>query len=228
MMPLPPEVKTPKGELNENEIDYILTTCLKPRNRKNMKLLSFIESFVRYKSIPQACEESGATPKQGYRWRHSKDIANCIQSIMDKSFVKYGMDATEIFERVKEVIDFDPIHIQNQNGTYRSNLHEIPPETRRCLKSLKAKNIYEQVQDINGMDKQIITGQLIEYTFYDKLKASELAGKEKEMFKNTTKVEHTVTKDMAKLLLDSSKRADAKRVNLDRNTIDITPITESE
>lgn len=56
------------------------------------------------------------------------------------------------------------------------------------------------------MKKSIIVGEIIEYEFYDKLKAVDLAGKEKEMFKNTTRVEHTITKDMASILLAAAQR----------------------
>lgn len=212
-LPLPPrpnDTVPSDGQLTENESSYILDTCLKPKHRKDSRVISFIDSFVVCKSIPQAAEEANIPLKTAYSFRHRQDIARAIQKILDKSFVKYGFDGTEIFERVKEVVDFDPVNLQNCDGTYKSNMHDIPPEARRCLKSLKVKNLYNQSEDINGLKKQIIIGELIEYTFYDKLKASELAGREKEMFTNTTKVEHTVSSNMANLLLESTKRAEKR------------------
>ena len=101
---------------------------------------------------------------------------------------------------MKEVVDFDPIELQNPDGTYKSNLHDIAPGARRNIKKLKVKNLYNQVEDINGMKSRIIIGEVIEYEFYDKLKSIELVGKEKEMFKNTTRVEHDVTKNMQSVL----------------------------
>jgi len=219
--PIPVDAPNGDGELTENEYTYILDTTLRPIHRKDPKVISFIEAFVRCKSILQASVEAGVHRKIGYSWRHRKDIAYAIQKITDKSAVKYGFDASEIFERVKEVVEFDPILLQNQDGTFKSNLHDIAPEARRSLKKLKVKNLYDQVEDINGIKKQIIIGEVIEYEFYDKLKAAELTGREKEMFKNTTKVEHGVTKDMAEILLESAKRANARQIE-DKNIIDVT------
>jgi len=205
--PKPPVVKS-DGKLTENESSFILNDCLKPKHRKDATVLAFIDSFIKCKSIAQASEECNIHKSLGYQYRHRKDIANAIQKLIDKSAVKHGFDASEIIERVKEFVDFDPISVQNPDGTYKSNLHDVDPEARRSIKKLKVKNLYKQTEDMNGMKKKIIIGEVIEYEFYDKLKASELVGKEKELFKNVTKVEHGITKDMASILLDSAKRAD--------------------
>ncbi len=208
--PLPPSTKE-KGELTENEYGFILDATLKSKHRRDASVIAFIDSFIACKSIQQASAEAGIHRKIGYAIRHRKDVANAIQKLIDKSTVKYGFDNSEIFERVKEVVEFDPIMVQNPDGTFKSNMHDIEPEARRNIKKLKVKNLYNQEKDINGMlGQKIIIGEVIEYEFYDKLKASELVGKEKEMFKNTTKVEHGVTKDMASILLDSAKRADVR------------------
>jgi len=216
MIPAPPKSK---GELTENEYGFILDATLKQKNRSDPNVLGFIDSFVRCKSISQASEEVGIHRTEGYKIRHRKDVALAIQKIIDKSAIKHGFDASEIFERVKEVVEFDPIMLYNTDGTFKSNLHDIAPEARRVLKKLKVKNLYEMREDINGMKQRIIVGEVIEYEFYDKLKASELVGKEKEMFKNTTRVEHAVTKDMAAILLESAKRAEQKQVQV----FDVTP-----
>ena len=204
--------KDHSGELTQNESSYILDITLNKRNRKNPTVIRFIEEFVRCKSISEASIECNISPREGYMIRHRPDVANAIKKIWEKSTTKYGFDASEIFERVKEVVDFDPVMVMNQDGTFKSNLHDIPAAARRNLKKLKAKNLYNQVEDINGVKRKIIIGEVIEYEFYDKLKAAELAGKEKEMFKNTTKVEHDVTKDMKDVLLASAKRAEERRL----------------
>ena len=205
-MPVPTETKS--GELTDDEYGFILDATLKPNSRTEPSVISFIEAFVRCKSIAQASDECGIHKSVGYKYRHRKDIASAIQKIQDKSAVKYGMDGTEIFERVKEIVEFDPIMVMNPDGSYKSNMFDIEPEARRNIKKMKVKNLYQESTDMNGMKSKIIIGEMIEYEFYDKLKASELVGKEKEMFKNTTRVEHTVTKDMAAILLASTKRAD--------------------
>lgn len=210
------------GKLTDNEYSFILDTTLKPKHRKEPYIISFIDSFVRCKSIAQASEEAGIHKSIGYTLRHRADIARAIQAITDKSAVKYNFDNSEIFERVKEVVEFDPADLMNPDGTFKSNMHDIPPETRRVLKKLKVNNLYKQVEDINGMKSKIIVGEVIEYEFYDKLKAAEMVGREKEMFKNTTRVEHGVTKDMADILLASAKRADKVKNDI----IDVTPVNK--
>jgi len=215
-----PEPIEETGQLTINEFSYILDTTLKKSHRHVPHVISFIDAFVRCKSIRQASEEAGIHREVGYRLRHSADVANAIQALTDKSSVKYGFDNSEIFERVKEVVEFDPIMMQNKDGSFKSNLADVEPEARRNIKKMKVRNIYNQDSDINGMKKQIIVGEIIEYEFYDKLKAAELTGREKEMFKNTTKVEHTVTRDMQNILLESARRADEREKQV---TIDVTP-----
>jgi hypothetical protein len=233
--PVPPSVKTPptpaqaptplvtdpvehtrSGLLTDYEWDFILTDCLKPKHRKEPHIISFIESFVRCKNISQAAAEAGVHYSLGYSIRHRSDVSHCIQKIIDKSVMKYGFDATEIMERTKELVDFDPIMIYNPDGSFKDNMHDIEPAARRNIKKLKVHNLYNQVEDRNGVKSKIIIGKVIEYEFYDKLKAIDMVGKEKEMFKTTTRVEHAVTKDMASILLASAERG--RQTTITHNT----------
>jgi hypothetical protein len=204
MLPMPSAPRS--GELTDHEWSFILDAELKSKHRKDPTVISFINCFVRCKNISQSAAETGIPYSLGYSIRHRADVASCIQKIIDKSAMKYGFDASEIMERTKEIVDFDPIMVQNPDGTFKNNFHDIPPEARRNIKKLKVKNIWGDSTDLNGMKSKIIIGEIIEYEFYDKLKAVELSGKEKELFKTTTKVEHSVTKDMASILLAAAQR----------------------
>lgn len=197
------------GELSEDEYTYILNDCLPAKYREEPTILTFIDNFIRCKNIAQASDESGIAHSLGYRYRHYKSVAHCIQKLIDRSAIKYGFDASEIMERTKEIVDFDPIAVMNPDGTYKSNLYDVPAAARRSIKKMKCRNLFQQVEDINGIKSKIIIGEVIEYEFYDKMKAIDLAGKEKEMFKNTTKVEHTLSKDMSSILLESAKRGES-------------------
>ena len=229
-IPLPPKKDISGGvrrnddaKLDPDEYGFILSSCLKPKHRDDPKVIEFIDAFVRCKNIAQASADVGIHKSLGYKWRHRKDIAHCIQKLTDRSLVKYGFDASEIVERVKEIVDFDPIELQRADGTFKKNLFEVSPEARRCLKKLKVKNLWETRKDINGIEEKIMVGEIIDYEFaspVEKLKASELIGTEKEIFKKTTKVEHGVTKDMASILLESAKRADEKRIEF-RDAIEV-------
>jgi hypothetical protein len=116
---------------------------------------------------------------------------------------KYGYDAYEVIERVKEISIIDPVCFENPDGTYKTHLSQIDPEARRAIKKFKVKNMYGE--DPNGM--RTVVGQLVEVELYDKLKGLELLGREKNILKETKKVEHDVTSNMANLLLESKKRA---------------------
>lgn len=217
-----------KGLLTDEEHTFILDTTLSPKHRKDRFVLAFIESFMRCKNIKQASAEAGIKPQLGYLIRHRRDVVNCIQRLTDKSAIKYGFDASEIMERTKEIVDFDPIAVQNPDGSFKDTLHDLPPEIRRNIKKLKCKNLYDTQEDMNGIKRQIVVGKVIEYEFYDKLKAIDLAGKEKEMFKNTTRVEHTVTKDMASILLASVKRGEAAKMAIENSIETSSRVVEDE
>jgi hypothetical protein len=228
-VPTPLVVEKRSGELTDNEWSLILQAELSPKNRKTPHVISFIESFVRCKSIPQASAEAGIEYTVGYNIRHKADVSACIQKIIDKSLMKYGFDASEIMERTKEIVDFDPIALYNNDGTFKENLHDIDPATRRNIKKMKVKNLWGDHEDMNGIKQKIIVGRVIEYEFYDKMKAIDLAGKEKEMFKNTTKVEHAVSKDMANILLASLDRGTKASVTY-QNAVPTTytPVEDDE
>ena len=87
--------------------------------------------------------------------------------------------------------------------SFKTSMREIAPEIRRGIKKFKAKNLYES--DPNGM--KVLVGQLIEVEFWDKLKAIEMLGREKDIFKETRKIEHDVTGRMADVLLESKRLA---------------------
>lgn len=208
--PLPPqEIDENDGVLNDEESSYILDTCLKPKSRRDPLVIQFIAAFVKCKHIAEASSACGVHSSVGYKLRHRMDISNAIQKIIDKSLVKYGFDASELVERTKEIVDFDPLSMQNADGTYKDNLMDIEPAARRNLKKLKVQNLYQNSEDKNGMKSKIIVGKVIEYEFYDKLKAIEMVGKEKDLFKTTTRVEHDVTKNMASVLLASAEKGKA-------------------
>ena len=210
------------GMLTAIESQTILDDCLKKSRRHDKTIIAFMDSFIRCHNIKQASDEVGINSGLGYRIRHYKDVSLAIKKLIDKSAIKYGFDASEIMERTKELVDFDPIEIQNPDGSYKNNFHDMTPEARRSIKKMKCKNLWGESEDINGIKKKIIIGEIIEYEFYDKLKAIDLSGREKDMFKNTTKVEHSVSKDMASILLASAQRGDEAKRIVDADVIEVT------
>lgn len=222
-MPVPPGFPVPRtdqekredllesnGALTEFEGSFILDSTLRKKHRNDATILAFIDEFIRTKSIADAADAVGIKKSEGYRIRHLSDVSNAITKLIDKSAIKHGFDASEMMERAKEIAEFDPIALQNPDGTWKNNLYDIEPSARRNLKKLKVKNIWSESTDMNGIKKPIIIGEVIEYEFYDKTKMIDLAGKEKGLFKTTVKHEHDVTDNMAEVLLASAKRGEDK------------------
>lgn len=231
--PLKPGIPSPiaptkrDGALTENEASFILDAELSKKRRNDPSTLAFIESFVRCKNIAQASDDAGIDKSVGYRIRHYVDVSSCITKLIDRSAIKYGFDASEIMERVKETVDFDPIAVYNPDGTFKSNMYDIAPEARRNIKKLKVKNIWSDLDDINGMKKKIIIGEVIEYEFYDKQKAIDQAGKEKDLFKNTTVVKHDVTDNMAEILLQGARRGQDTAIEFSKQKVVDAQFSES-
>lgn len=190
------------GALSENETSIILSTTLRPEHRDDPLVIAWIAAYMRCRDVRQAAMEVGIDPRSGRNLRARPDIHLAISKLTDKSLMKYGFDATEIVERVKEISDFDPIEMERPDGSYKNKMSEIAPEARRVIKKMKVKNIY--AKDPNGIP--YVEGQIIEYEFYDKMKAHEMLGQEKDVFKPKSVVEHDVSKRMADVLLESAAR----------------------
>lgn len=209
------------GRLSDDEASFILESTLRSKHREDPLVISYIDAFIRCKNNEQASNEVGIKATVGYRIRHQKDVALAIQKLTDRSAIKYGFDASELMERVKEQVDFDPIALQNADGSFKSNLHDIDPAARRNLKELEVFNKYSVVEDINGIKSRIIIGEVVKYKFYDKQKAIDMAGKEKDLFKNKNVVEHTVSADMASILLESAKRGAVASTEVGKRLVDV-------
>lgn len=186
-----------------DEVSLILDECLSPSHRHDPNVVRFILKYLLCRDPRQAAVEIGLHPSDGFSLRRQKDIHNAIVKITDKSVMKHGYDASEVVERVKEIAGVDPIVFENMDGSFVESLRDVPAEARRAVKKFKAKNLYET--DPNGM--RVVVGKLIEVEMWDKMKAVELLGREKEVFKETRKVEMEIGKNMSSVLLDSQKRA---------------------
>lgn len=203
-MPLPPNIKVKNSaKLTDNEAAFIIRTTLRPDQQEDPQIIKFIMEYLVCRSAPQAARAAGFEGKRGQYLRTRPEIHQCIQSMTEKSVLKLGYDATEVIERVKEIAGLDPIEFENPDGSYKTHMSQITPEARRAIKSFTVKNLWGE--DPNGM--KVVIGQLIKVELWDKLKSLELLGREKQIFKETRKIEHDVTANMAAVLLESKKRA---------------------
>lgn len=207
--PKPPPIDSVNGRLSEDETTFILRTTLLPEHREDPNVLRFIAGYIRCRDARQAAVEAGLDPRSGANLRARPDIHLAITKLSEKSVMKYGFDASEVIEKIKEIVNVDPVDFLRPDGSYKM-LHEMAPEARRAIKKFKAKNLFEK--DPNGMPVQI--GVLVEIELWDKMKGSELLGREKEIFVEKKKVEHDISANMGSFLLESKKRAEDRQAAL--------------
>lgn len=210
-------------KLTEDETSFILKTTLLPEHREDPNVLRFISSYLRCRSTVQAEREAGLKARSGHNLRARPDIHAAITKLTEKSVMKYGFDASEVIERVKEIAGLDPIDLFNDDGTCKENMKDIPAEARRAIKSFKVKNLYET--DPNGMPR--LAGKIIEVQLWDKMKAQELLGREKDLFVEKKTIKHDVTENMANVLLDSTRRADQRLLSMGVTEAEYVDVSES-
>lgn len=220
IIPLPPLVNAdvkepaPATQLEEPQthdalLAQIIQTTLKPIHGTDPKILQFIANYNLCKDVKQAAKESGLSAIDGRNLIQRPDIYECIQRIAAAGARKFGYDAEEVVAKVKEIIDFDPVDLYDpKTGAYYERLEDVPPETRRVIKKLHCMNVYEK--DPNGVIIGI-SAKIIKYEFWDKLKAAEMLGQEKEVFKKKSEVQHEVGANMKETLLGRAQAADERR-----------------
>lgn len=230
-IPLPPgcepkaeEPKKYKG-LTSDELSFILRATLTREHSDDPNVVGFIASYLRCRSAAQAAREMGLKPSAGHNLLQRPDIWEAVRAISEKSALQYGYDGAEVVERVKEIAGVDPVVLEREDGSYVKSLREIPAEARRAIKKFKVKNLYET--DPNGM--KVVTGELIEVEFWDKMRANELLGREKDLFVEKKKVEHGISAGMRDILLESRDRAQQFALGQDKRAelpapIDVTPV----
>ncbi len=208
-------------KLSQDETAFIIRQYLKPTQADDPVILDFIMHYLNSRSCSQAARAVGLTPHQGYALRQNPHIHTAITQITEKALMKYGYDASELIERLKEIAGLDPVEFVNPDGSYKIDMNQIAPEARRAIRKFKAKNIYDY--DVNGI-RQVV-GELIEVELWDKMKSVELLGREKNIFKETKVMQHDVTQNMASVLLESKARAEQRQLTAPETDedIDVTP-----
>lgn len=200
--------------------DYlrILKENLKPVHNVDPVVLKFITTYIHCRDIGQSAKEAGITLADGRTLFNRADIFKTIEKVTQSAVVKYGYDASEVVERTKELAFSDPAELVTNDGTYIRNIKHIPPATRRAIKKLVVKNLFDI--DANGISQY--KGEIITYEFWDKPRSLELLGREKDTFKKTTVVEHDVSKNAREYLLASARMGEQAVIEMR----DITPSQE--
>lgn len=194
--------------ITTQEVAFILKTTLHPEHREDPNILKFISAYLTNRDLRQSAKAAGIDYHSAKNLRQRKDISLAIEKVTEVTVSKYGYDANDIVERTKEIVEYDPAELEHDDGSFKESMQDISPEIRRAIKKFKAKNLYDT--DENGV--KVVVGKLIEVEFYDKMKGIELLSREKNVFKETKRVEHDVSTNMKEVLLESAKRAEARAV----------------
>jgi hypothetical protein len=212
-------IQTEDEDLNHNEVNHILQTTLIVQHRNDPNILRFIAAYMKCRNTAQAAREAGLPVNAGRNLRNKPDIHAAIEALTSKSLMKHGFDAEEVVERVKEIAGVDPLEFMEPDGTVKP-LDKMSDEARRAIKSFTVRETWGE--DMNGMRVQ--DGRIVKIELWSKEKALEFLGREKGLFKETKKVEHDVTRNMANILLESKARAEERKLALEapKDVIEIT------
>lgn len=219
--PPPPPAPEPEETTLDEQFSLIFRTTLTRRHQIDSTIIKFILAYVECRHIGQAAKEVGITTREGNNLIAHKDIYESVRKISELSAVKDGYEAQSLVNRMREVVDFDPIEILNDDGSFKL-LSEMRPEARRVLTKFKLRNIYEE--DANGIRTGKVIGQTLEVEVAKKEKPTEFLSRDKGIFKETKKIEHDIAENMASTLLGSVRRAENRMIEMAK---DVTP-TEGE
>jgi hypothetical protein len=202
-----PEYKKDEGSPPVKDVDAIIASTLSPQHATDPNVIKFIYHFAHCRDEKQAARLTGLNARDGRNLIERADIYNCVQQIAGLSARRFGYDAEEIVERVKEVVRADMAEAQDDKGRFEPILKKWPDELRRAVRKMKVKNVY--AKDPNGMI-DFVEAEIIEVEFWDKLKAAEMLGTEKDTFKKKSVVTHEISGNMKDVLLAAGKRAEQR------------------
>jgi hypothetical protein len=207
-IPMPPGVITTSDPEEDKKIPaktvkFILDKHLhRIQHRHDPTVLKFIDGYMQYLDIRQAAQHANIHYKDGKNLRNRPDIAAAINELVGMTVDKFGYTANEVVERTKEILNFDPAVIENPDGTYKDRLTDIPFEMRTAIRKFKVKNEYGI--DANGI--RTVIGRIIEIELYDKQKAADMLGKEKDVFKDSLDINQNVKISITGALKEADER----------------------
>lgn len=209
-------------DIDKELTSRIMRETLTPKHCTDPYVVSFIGNFVVCRDIKEAAQLSGLSHADGRALFNMSDIYKCIQEITKQAVVKFGFDAEQVVERVKELAFIDIADLFDEKGRIIENIHDMDPAIRRAIKKFKYKSYFEE--DDNGVPQY--RGRIYDVELWDKPRSLELLGREKDTFKKTTVLQHDVSKNAAEFLLGSIARADERKreLNAPVAAIDVTPM----
>ena len=220
-----------KGDIMSEQLQYaaeefhrVLKETLTPSHLGDTTIAEFIAQYLACNNVNRAAKACNLSSRDGKWLFNQPDIYKAITTLQTKDVEKFGYQAAEIVENTKNIANLDPADLFDDDGRIYENIHDVPAHARGAIKSIVVKNIFEN--DHNGMPQY--KGKLVKVEFWDKLKANELLGREKDTFKKTEVVQHDISKNARQYLLGSINRANEAKQLLNAPVKDVTPIIEVE
>ncbi len=191
-------------KVGRDETTFILRRCLRASHLGDPNVMRYISEFLICRDNKQAARAAGLTTRDGTMLKRKPDIAEAIRQVTEQACFKNDFDAADLITKTKEVLETNLSELQKENGEFITNLHDVSPEMQRAIKSFTAKNVY--ALDGNGQP-YFVESVIVKVELWDKMKAIELLGREKDTFKESKKVVHEMAKNMASSLLESKRLA---------------------
>lgn len=129
----------------------------------------------------------------------NEKIQGLIQVELGKRKERLELDGDDVLRRLDTIGDVDIAKCFDEKGQFLS-VHEIPEEIRKCIRSIK---VFEEWSGA-GRDRTKI-GEVREVTFWDKIKANELIGKNLELWTDKIKVTGSELADKLKAARERAK-----------------------
>lgn len=191
-------------KIGRDETTFILRRNLSRNHYNDPNVMKYIAEYLICRDNKQAARAAGLTTRDGSLLRKKPDIAEALRQITEQACFKNDFDAADLIAKTKEVLETNLAELQREDGSFIENLNEVSPEMQRAIKSFVVKNTY--ALDGNGIPT-FVESKIIKVELWDKMKAIELLGREKDTFKESKKVVHEMAKNMASTLLESRRLA---------------------
>ena len=153
-----------------------------------IKQLLFCHEYLVDMNGTNACiragyAESGAAVESTRLLRNAK-VRQKVSELIQGRSKRVQLTGDQVLKRLDHFSVSDPASCYNEHGVFK-NLHDIPKEVRLAIKQIKT---FEQF----GPEGEKI-GEIKEITFVDRVKATELLGKNLKLFNEEKTIKHTHT-----------------------------------
>lgn len=167
----------------------------------NEKQKAFAREYILDKNATQAAIRAGYSPKTAGQAAHKllkkAEIQQFVAEKVSKAAEKLDASGERVIAELAGLAHADPIQAFCQDGTLK-DLRDMPPEFRRCIKSLKFTELFE-----GASGEKFVAGRIVDISFWDKPKALELLGKNLKLFTDKLEVEGKVS--LEQLVAEAAK-----------------------